>query len=133
MSENTNLKLENDTEGIRIEKDSLGEQRVPVNAWYGAQTQRAKQNFDITGVPISHFPELIRALAMVKAAAARANHRLGLLSNEKADAIQAACSQLLRGEHHDAFIVDLIQGGAGTSTNMNANEVIANLGLARLG
>lgn len=84
MSENTNLKLENDTEGIRIEKDSLGEQRVPVNAWYGAQTQRAKQNFDITGVPISHFPELIRALAMVKAAAARANHRLGLLSNEKA-------------------------------------------------
>ncbi|MFP2769009.1 aspartate ammonia-lyase [Oceanisphaera sp. KMM 10153] len=133
MNSNSPLMQEQNTEEIRIEKDSLGEQQVPVQAWYGAQTRRARQNFDITGVPISHFPELVRALAMVKAAAARANHRLGLLTDDKAAAIQDACAQLLRGEHHEEFIVDLIQGGAGTSTNMNANEVIANLGLSKLG
>lgn len=117
----------------RIEHDLLGEQAVPAAAWYGIQTQRAKQNFDITGLPISHFPELVRALAMVKAAAARANHQLELLSDDKAEAIQQACSDLIRGEYHEQFIVDLIQGGAGTSSNMNANEVIANIGLAKLG
>lgn len=117
----------------RIEHDLLGEQTVPAAAWYGIQTQRAKQNFDITGLPISHFPELVRALAMVKAAAARANHQLGLLSDDKAEAIQQACSDLIRGEYHEQFIVDLIQGGAGTSSNMNANEVIANIGLVKLG
>lgn len=117
----------------RIEQDSLGQQPVPADALYGVQTQRARQNFDITGVPISHFPELVKALAMVKAAAARANQRQGLLTDDKAEAIQGACADLIRGEYHDQFIVDLIQGGAGTSTNMNANEVIANLGLLRLG
>ncbi|MHA6965453.1 aspartate ammonia-lyase [Zobellella denitrificans] len=117
----------------RTEYDLLGEQQVPAEAWYGIQTQRAKQNFNITGVPISHFPELIRALAMVKAAAARANHQLGLLPGHKAEAIEAACADIIRGELHDQFIVDLIQGGAGTSTNMNANEVIANLALSKLG
>ncbi|WP_445401296.1 aspartate ammonia-lyase [Zobellella sp. An-6] len=117
----------------RTEYDLLGEQQVPAEAWYGIQTQRAKQNFNITGVPISHFPELIRALAMVKAAAARANHQLGLLPEHKAGAIEAACADIIRGELHDQFIVDLIQGGAGTSTNMNANEVIANLALSKLG
>ncbi|MFD1007657.1 MULTISPECIES: aspartate ammonia-lyase [Oceanisphaera] len=118
---------------MRIEHDLLGDQTVPAEALYGIQTQRAKQNFDISGMPISHFPELINALAMVKAAAARANHQHGLLTDEKADAIQAACNTLISGEHHDQFIVDLIQGGAGTSTNMNANEVIANIGLKKLG
>lgn len=117
----------------RIEWDSLGQQQLPGDAFYGAQTQRAQQNFDITGVTISHFPELIKALAMVKAAAARANHRLSLLSDDKAAAIQDSCADLIRGDYHEQFVVDLIQGGAGTSTNMNANEVIANLGLERLG
>ncbi|PSJ46663.1 aspartate ammonia-lyase [Zobellella endophytica] len=117
----------------RTEYDLLGEQQVPAEAWYGIQTQRAKQNFNITGVPISHFPELIRALAMVKAAAAQANHQLGLLPEHKAAAIEAACADIIEGELHDQFIVDLIQGGAGTSTNMNANEVIANLALHKLG
>ncbi|WP_417607649.1 aspartate ammonia-lyase [Oceanimonas baumannii] len=117
----------------RIEKDLLGEQPVPAQAWYGIQTQRAQQNFTITGVPISHFPELIRSLAMVKAAAARANRDLGQLESHKAEAIDAACADIIEGALHDQFVVDLIQGGAGTSTNMNANEVIANLALSKLG
>ncbi|WP_417616112.1 aspartate ammonia-lyase [Oceanisphaera sp.] len=117
----------------RIEQDLIGEQAVPASAWYGIQTQRAQQNFDITGLPISHFPELVRGLAMVKAAAARANHQLGLLTDDKAEAIQQACSDLIRGDYHEQFIVDLIQGGAGTSSNMNANEVIANIGLVKMG
>ena len=125
--------LETDTVLTRIEKDLLGEQAVPATALYGIQTQRAHQNFNITGVPISHFPDLIKALAMVKHAAARANHQQGLLSDEKVNAIAAACTDLINGEHHEQFIVDLIQGGAGTSTNMNANEVIANIGLAKMG
>lgn len=117
----------------RIEKDSLGSQAVPASALYGIQTQRAYQNFNITGTPISHFPELIKALAMVKSAAAKANHQHGLLTDDKAHAIIDACADLICGQHHEQFIVDLIQGGAGTSTNMNANEVIANIGLAKMG
>lgn len=117
----------------RIEKDLLGEQAVPAAALYGIQTQRAYQNFNITGTPISHFPDLIKALAMVKAAAAKANYQHGLLTEDKLGAITEACTDLINGEHHDQFIVDLIQGGAGTSTNMNANEVIANIGLKKMG
>lgn len=131
MLDNTQQNTDNPL--TRTESDLLGEQAVPANALYGIQTQRAHQNFNITGVPISHFPELVKALAMVKAAAAKANHKHGLLSDDKLNAILAACDELIAGEHHDQFIVDLIQGGAGTSTNMNANEVIANLGLAKLG
>ena len=131
MLDNTQQNTDNPL--TRTESDLLGEQAVPANALYGIQTQRAHQNFNITGVPISHFPELIKALAMVKFAAARANHQYGYLSDAKLDAITQACTELINGEHHDQFIVDLIQGGAGTSTNMNANEVIANLGLAKLG
>ncbi len=123
----------NPTSKFRIESDLLGEQNVPATALYGIQTQRANQNFNITGVPISHFPELVVALAMVKLAAAKANQRHGLLSNDKAKVIIEACEDLISGQYHDAFIVDLIQGGAGTSTNMNANEVIANIGLAKMG
>lgn len=117
----------------RSEYDLLGNMDVPADALYGIQTQRAAQNFSITGVPISHFPELIKALAMVKAAAARTNQEMKLLSAEKADAIVFACQDLIQGMHHDQFIVDVIQGGAGTSTNMNANEVIANIALGKLG
>ena len=126
-------KLANHDPSTRVEEDSLGQQSVPASALYGIQTQRAAQNFDITGTPISHFPELVRALAMVKYAAAKANHQLELLSDKKANAITDACIELIEGDHHEYFIVDLIQGGAGTSTNMNANEVIANMGLIKLG
>lgn len=126
-------KLANHDPSTRVEEDSLGQQSVPASALYGIQTQRAAQNFDITGTPISHFSELVRALAMVKYAAAKANHQLDILSDDKADAITDACLELIEGAHHEHFIVDLIQGGAGTSTNMNANEVIANLGLVKMG
>lgn len=119
--------------GTRIEEDAIGQQAVPASALYGIQTQRAHQNFNITGVPISHFPELIKALAMVKLAAAKANQQKGLLDDRKAYAIIEACDEIICGKYHKHFIVDLIQGGAGTSTNMNANEVIANIALAKLG
>ena len=104
--------------GFRIEHDLLGDQEVPDTAYYGIQTLRATKNFDITGVPISHFPNLIRALAMVKKAAALANHQLGNLAKAKKDAITSACDEVIAGKLHDQFPVDLIQGGAGTSTNM---------------
>lgn len=117
----------------RIEHDLLGDLAVPADAWYGIQTQRALDNFAITGVPISHFPPFIRALAMVKKAAALANRDLEVLAPHKAEAIVAACDDIIAGSLHDQFVVDLIQGGAGTSTNMNANEVIANLALEKLG
>jgi len=117
----------------RIEHDLLGDLAVPADAWYGIQTQRALDNFAITGVPISHYPHFIKALALVKAAAASANRDLGLLPPDRAKAILAACDEIIGGRLHEAFVVDLIQGGAGTSTNMNANEVIANLALEKLG
>lgn len=117
----------------RIEHDLLGDQQVPIDAYYGIQTQRAAQNFDITGVNISHYPQLIKSMAMVKHACALSNLELGLLSERKANAIIAACMEIADGKLHDQFIVDLIQGGAGTSTNMNANEVIANRALELLG
>ena len=117
----------------RSEYDLLGYLDVPADAWYGIQTQRAANNFAITGVPISHFPELIRALAMVKQAAALTNQDYGLLNATKTEAIVSACEDVAAGQYLDQFIVDVIQGGAGTSTNMNANEVIANVALAKLG
>ena len=117
----------------RIEHDLLGDMELPADTWFGVQTQRAVDNFAITGVPISHFPHFVNALAMVKAAAARTNQELGLLAPHKAEAIVAACDEIIGGRLHEAFVVDLIQGGAGTSTNMNANEVIANLALEKLG
>jgi aspartate ammonia-lyase len=117
----------------RVEHDLLGDLEIPAAAWYGVQTQRAVENFKITGVAISHFPQLIIALAMVKAAAAHTNQQLALLDQHKAEAILASCREIIDGRYHDQFVVDLIQGGAGTSTNMNANEVIANLALEKLG
>ncbi|RML94093.1 Aspartate ammonia-lyase, partial [Pseudomonas savastanoi] len=105
----------------RIEKDLLGVLEVPANAYYGIQTLRAVNNFHLSGVPLSHYPKLVVALAMVKQAAADANHQLGHLNDKKHAAISEACARLIRGDFHDQFVVDMIQGGAGTSTNMNAN------------
>jgi aspartate ammonia-lyase len=113
---------------FRIEHDSLGEIGVPAEAFWGAQTARAVVNFPISGIPISHHTQLIRALAMVKQAAALANHSLGTLSRERCDAIVAAAQEIINGQWHDQFPVDLFQGGAGTSTNMNINEVISHRG-----
>jgi aspartate ammonia-lyase len=117
----------------RLEHDLLGERPVPVDAYYGIHTLRAVENFPITGSPISIYPDLIRALACIKQAAAMANHELGLLDAERTDVIVRACEQIRAGKLQDQFVVDVIQGGAGTSTNMNANEVIANLALELMG
>ncbi|MEK8028994.1 aspartate ammonia-lyase [Pseudaquabacterium rugosum] len=117
----------------RIEHDLLGDMALPAPCWWGIQTQRAVENFPLTGVPIGHHPALVRGLALVKAAAARANQELGVLAPHKAQAIVEACLEVAGGRLHEAFVVDLIQGGAGTSTNMNANEVLANLALEKLG
>ncbi|WP_410478969.1 aspartate ammonia-lyase [Pedobacter gandavensis] len=118
---------------FRIEHDFLGEKEISNDCYYGVQTMRAKENFDITGIPIGSEPLFIQAFGHVKKAAALANRDLGILDAKKAEAIVYACDRLIAGEFTDQFISDLIQGGAGTSTNMNANEVIANLGLEYLG
>jgi len=117
----------------RREHDLLGERDVPAEFYYGIQTLRATENFPITGISISRFPDLIVALAQVKLAAARANRDLGLLPAGIAEAIEEACREIVDGRMHTHFVVDMIQGGAGTSTNMNANEVIANRALEILG
>ena len=109
----------------RIERDSMGEMQVPADALYAAQTQRAVENFPISGTPFPH--SFIRALALIKAAAALANAELGLLPQDKADAIVAAAQEIASGAHDKQFPIDIFQTGSGTSTNMNANEVIANL------
>lgn len=118
---------------LRREEDSLGPLSLPRTCLWGIHTQRAIENFPISGIPLSHFPEFIRALAWVKKSAARANRALGTLSPEKARVIEEVCDEIIAGRWHDAFRVDMIQGGAGTSTNMNANEVIANLALLKMG
>lgn len=118
---------------FRVEKDLLGSLEIPSEAYYGIQTLRAINNFKLSGVPLSHFPKFVNALAMVKWAAAAANHELGYLSADKHAAIVKACQRIIKGEFHDQFLVDMIQGGAGTSTNMNANEVIANIALEEMG
>jgi len=117
----------------RTEHDSLGEKRVPAAALYGVQTLRAVENFPITGTPISTFPALVKSLGAIKEAAALANVELGLLDPALGDAIVAASREVQAGIHNAHFVVDVIQGGAGTSTNMNANEVIANRALELLG
>jgi aspartate ammonia-lyase len=117
----------------RTEHDLLGDKDVPADAYWGVHTARARENFPITGVPIAVYPHLVVALASVKAAAARANAELGLLPPQIAEAIDGACAEIRAGALRDQFVVDVIQGGAGTSTNMNANEVIANRALELLG
>lgn len=118
---------------VRIEHDLLGNFEVPADAYWGVHTGRAKQNFPISGVPIGHYRSLIKALALVKTAATRANVACGVLDQQKAQAIEAACQEVAEGHWDHQFVVDAIQGGAGTSTNMNANEVIANRALKILG
>jgi aspartate ammonia-lyase len=117
----------------RIEHDLLGDRAVPHEYYYGVQTLRALENFNISGVTLSFYPVLIEALAMVKKAAALANNELELLSKLITDAIVQACDEIINGKFHSHFVVDMVQGGAGTSTNMNANEVIANRALEILG
>ena len=117
----------------RTEHDLLGDFQVPADAYYGVQTARALDNFKITGQPLSVFPNFITALAMVKLAAARANFETDGFSKEVLTAIEKACQEIIDGKLHDQFQLDILQGGAGTSTNMNANEVIANRGLELMG
>jgi len=118
---------------FRREHDSLGERDVPNHVYYGIQTVRAIENFPFTGIPIGHYSDFVRALACVKKAAAHANSELRVLDPNIAAAISKACDEILAGKLHDQFVVDMIQGGAGTSTNMCANEVIANRALEILG
>ena len=117
----------------RLEHDLIGERRIPAAAYYGIHTLRALENFPISGTPISIYQALVTALACVKQAAALANHELGMLDRKRMLAIVGACEEIRAGKLHDEFVVDVIQGGAGTSTNMNANEVIANRALELLG
>jgi aspartate ammonia-lyase len=120
-------------QSTRLERDLLGEKAVPADAYYGVQTARGLENFHISGVELRLYPDLIAALAMVKMAAARANVECGQFSEEILEGIEGACQELIEGKLHDQFRLDMFQGGAGTSTNMNANEVIANRALELMG
>ncbi|WP_440710980.1 aspartate ammonia-lyase [Herbiconiux sp. YIM B11900] len=117
----------------RTETDSLGSIEIPADVYWGIHTARAQENFPISRRPISVYPDLVNALAIVKQAAARANREIGVLDAWKAEWIDEACERIRAGEFHDQFVVGVIQGGAGTSTNMNANEVIANVALVAHG
>lgn len=117
----------------RVEEDLLGQMDIPHEAYYGIQTLRAVNNFTISDSNLSNYPNLIIAMAMVKLAAADSNFYLGLLETSKHRAIRHACQRIIEGGFHDQFVVSMLQGGAGTSTNMNANEVIANIALEYLG
>lgn len=118
-------------EKVRLEHDSIGSKEVPADVYYGVQSLRAAENFYITGM--SMHPELIKSIAQIKKAAAIANYEVGHLDKKRTDAIVKACEEIINGKMHDQFIVDPIQGGAGTSLNMNANEVIANRAIELLG
>ena len=118
---------------FRLESDLLGELRVPADAYYGVQTQRAIDNYKISVTHMSDFPEYVISIAYVKWAAALANKELGALEPHIADAICAACKEITEGALLDQFPIDMMQGGAGTSVNMNANEVIANRALEIMG
>lgn len=117
----------------RTEHDLVGDRNVPYENYYGVQTLRALENFNISGITLNSFPLLIEAFAIVKMAAAKTNYDLKLLSKPVTDAIVQACNEIINGKWHTHFVVDMIQGGAGTSTNMNANEVIANRALEIMG
>jgi len=121
------------TQPVRTEHDLLGDRVVPADAYYGIHTLRALENFPITGTAISIYPDLVTALACVKQAAAIANCELGLIDDRRSVAIRLACEEIREGKLHEEFVVDVIQGGAGTSSNMNANEVICNRALELLG
>ena len=114
---------------MRVEKDLLGQKEVPASAYYGVQTARALENFQVSDIEINHYPGFVEAWAIVKLAAAQANTDVGAMKPEKLAAIDKACQAVLAGKYHDQFVVDWFQGGAGTSSNMNANEVLANVAL----
>lgn len=116
----------------RVEKDLLGHKEIPAHCYYGVQTLRALENFNLSPNKLNQFPVFINALAMVKAACAEANFKLNKLEENKYNAIQYACELVINYKYHDQFPIDMIQGGAGTSTNMNINEVLANIGLEHL-
>ncbi|WP_321791843.1 aspartate ammonia-lyase [Caballeronia sp. J97] len=120
-------------EKTRLEHDLLGDRIVPCDALYGVHTLRAVENFPISGIAIGQYGGLVRALAEIKCAAVQANAELGLIDGKRTAAIELACREIIDGRHHEHFVVDVIQGGAGTSSNMNANEVIANRALEILG
>ena len=117
----------------RTESDLIGSREVPESALYGVQTLRGIENFRISKFHLNEYPLFIQALAITKMGAAVANRELDLLTEEQTDAILRACKEILEGKHHEQFPVDMIQGGAGTTTNMNANEVIANRALELMG
>src|SRR6187200_3644132 len=117
----------------RTEKDLIGEKQIPNEAYYGVQTARALENFQVSGVKTNFYPDYVRAYAMVKLAAARANTDVGRMPKEKLVAIEKACQDVIDGKYHDQFLTDLYQGGAGTSANMNSCEVLANIALEMMG
>src|SRR4030095_7212421 len=123
----------NGQEKVRVEKDLLGEKKIPAEAYYGVQTARDIENIQISGVLSNHYPGFIEAWAIVKLAAARANTDVGAMKKEKLAAIEKACQAVLDGKYHDQFKVDWYQGGAGTSTNMHAKEVLANIAIELMG
>lgn len=123
--------MQAENKDYRLEHDSIGEKKIPFDAYYGVQTLRASENFSITG--LNMHPELINSIAQIKKAAAVTNYEVGRLDKKRTDAIVKACDEIIEGKLHDQFIVDPIQGGAGTSLNMNANEVIANRAIELLG
>lgn len=116
-------------QATRTEKDLLGEKQIPANAYYGVQTMRALENFQVSGMGTNFYPDYVRAFAIVKLAAARANAEVGRMKPDRLAMIEKACQAVMDGKYHNQFLVDLYQGGAGTSANMNANEVLANIGL----
>ena len=124
---------DNCQKGFRSESDLLGAKEVPECALYGVQTLRCIENFEISKFKLSQYPNFIKGLAITKMGAADANFELGLMSKEQHDAIIEACKEMIDGKLDDQFPIDMIQGGAGTSTNMNANEVIANRALEIMG
>src|SRR5262249_36558254 len=121
------------TQATRLEHDLLGDKAVPADAYYGVQTARGLENFHISGIQLRLYPDFIKALAMVKMAAARANADCEVFDRAILKGIEGACQEIMAGKLHDEFRLDVFQGGAGTSTNMNANEVIANRALELMG
>ena len=124
---------ETNNKNFRIESDLLGELQVPANAYYGVQTQRAVNNYHISGKRMCDYPDYVIAMAYVKLAAVETNRELGEINNEICDAMAQACREIIDGKFHEDFVTDMVQGGAGTSVNMNANEVIANRACEILG
>src|SRR6187549_337251 len=117
----------------RTESDLLGKKEIPFDAYYGVQTLRALENFQISGVKTNFYPDYVKAYAIVKLAAARANTEVGRMKKDRMEAIEKACQAVIDGKYHDQFLTYMYQGGAGTSANMNVNEVLANIALEKMG